>query len=380
MPVTRTRARPRGRPRRGRGREGSIVKGIVWDGETAELRDDVEVRDLRPGEVRVRLAAAGLCHSDVSVLDGTIMFPTPAVLGHEGAGVVEAVADDVTVPAVGDHVVLTTLGNCGTCAACARGKPTFCRSSLGRLGRPFTVAGEKAFQFANTSVFVESTVVRATSAIPIPAEVPLTSACLIGCGVLTGVGAVFNRARVTHGESAVVIGVGGIGLNVIQGLALSDALPVIAVDTNPGKEALARQFGATHFICPSEGVDVVESVREVCPDGVDWVFECVGATPLITAGTEMLDFGGSVVMLGVPRMGTEASFVVSTMYNDKALMGCRYGSARPAHDIPLLVDLYLAGRLRLDELVTATYPLDGFDEALGELHAGNLARGVLTFG
>ncbi len=239
------------------------MKGIVWDGEKAELRDDVEVRDLRPGEVRVKLAAAGLCHSDVSVLDGTIMFPTPAVLGHEGAGEVVARAEDVTSVDVGDHVVLTTLGNCGRCGACSRGKPTFCRESLGKLSRTFTVGGEKAFQFANTSVFVEETVVKETSAIRIPDDVPLTSASLIGCGVLTGVGAVINRAKVTHGQSAVVIGVGGIGLNVIQGLALSDALPIIAVDTNPSKEGLARQFGATHFICPSPDTDLVEAIKEI---------------------------------------------------------------------------------------------------------------------
>jgi len=177
----------------------------------------------------------------------------------------------------------------------------------------------------------------------------------------------------------VVIGVGGIGLNVIQGLALSDALPIIAVDTNPGKEELARSFGATHFICPGEGTDLVEAVKEVRPHGVDWVFECVGSTALIRAATDMLDFGGGVVMVGVPRMGDEASFVVNTMYNDKSLMGCRYGSARPAHDIPLMIELYTAGRLKLDELVTATYPIEGFDSALHELHEGKLARGVLVY-
>jgi S-(hydroxymethyl)glutathione dehydrogenase/alcohol dehydrogenase len=354
------------------------MKGIVWDGESATLRDDVEVRDLRAGEVRVRLSAAGLCHSDVSVLDGTIMFPTPAVLGHEGAGEVVAVAADVVSVSVGDHVVLTTLGNCGRCAACSRGKPTFCRQSLGKLGRPFTVGGDKAFQFANTSVFVEETVVKETSAIRIPNDVPMASASLIGCGVLTGVGAVLNRAKVDHGQSAVVIGVGGIGLNVIQGLALADALPIIAVDTNPNKEHLARQFGATHFICPDGDTDLVEVVKEIRGDGVDWVFECVGSTALIQAGTEMLDFGGGVVMVGVPKMGTEASFVVSTMYNDKSIMGCRYGSARPAYDIPLMVELYKAGRLKLDELVSATYPIEGFETALHELHEGRLARGVLV--
>ena len=353
------------------------MKGIVWDGTSTGVVDGISVRDLRTGEVRVRIEAAGLCHSDVSVIDGTINFPTPVVLGHEGAGVVTAVAPDVTHVKEGDHVVLSTLGNCGHCDACGRGKPTFCRQSLGKLGRPFSIGDQKCFQFANTSVFVEETVVPATSAIPISTEVPFTSACLIGCGVLTGVGAVFNRAKVSHGESGVVIGVGGIGLNVIQGAALSDALSIIAVDTNPAKEAVARQFGATHFILAGPDTDLVEAVKAICPNGVDHVFECVGSTALIRTSTDLLDYGGQLVMLGVPKMGAEASFVVNTMYNDKSIMGCRYGSARPQFDIPLMVDLYLAGRLKLDELVTATYPLESYQQALDELHDGKLARGVL---
>lgn len=361
------------------------MKAIVWDGEQAKVETDVEVRDLRPGEVRVKIEAAGLCHSDVSVLNGTIMFPPPVVLGHEGAGVVTQVAGDVTNVAVGDHVVLSTLGNCGQCAQCDRGKPTFCRQSLGKLSRPFTRGhGEdtkKVFQFANLGVFCEETVVKATQAVKVPDDLPLTAASLIGCGVLTGVGAVFNRAKVTHGESVVVIGVGGIGLNVIQGARLSDALPIIAVDTNPGKESFAREFGATHFICPDgPDFDLVEAVREISPNGVDHVFECVGATSLIRTATDLLDWGGNLVMLGVPKMGSEASFVVNTMYNDKTIMGCRYGSARPQFDIPLMVDLYRAGRLKLDELVSQTYPLEDFQSALDELHEGKLARGVLTLG
>jgi len=361
------------------------MKAIVWDGQKASVETGIEARDLRAGEVRVRIEAAGLCHSDVSVLNGDIMFPPPVVLGHEGAGVVIQTAPDVTNVKVGDHVVLSTLGNCGQCAQCDRGKPTFCRQSLGKLSRPFTQGeGEeqrKLFQFANLGVFAEETVVKATQAVPVPDDLPLTSASLIGCGVLTGVGAVFNRAKVTHGESVVVIGVGGIGLNVIQGAALSDALPVIAVDTNPGKEAFARQFGATHFIQPDgPDFDLVAAVKEICPNGVDHVFECVGSTALIRTATDLLDWGGTVVMLGVPKMGSEASFVVNTMYNDKTIMGCRYGSARPQYDIPLMVDLYRAGRLKLDELVSATYPLEDFQVALDELHEGKLARGVLQVG
>ena len=354
------------------------MRGIVWDGKEASVQTGLEVRDVRSGAVRVRIAAAGRCHSDVSVLNGTIMFPPPVVLGHEGAGVVVQVADDVTNVKVGDHVVLSTLGNCGQCGQCDRGKPTFCRQSLGKLNRPFTLGDQKVFQFANLGVFAEETVVKATQAVAIPKEIPLPAASLIGCGVLTGVGAVFNRAKVSHGESVVVIGVGGIGLNVIQGAALSDALPIIAVDTNPAKEAYARAFGATHFLCPGPEDDLVEMVKEICPNGVDYVFECVGVNALIQAGTEMLDWGGSVIMLGVPKMGSEASFVVNTMYNDKSIMGCRYGSARPQFDIPLMVRLYQQGRLKLDELVSATYDLADFQVALDELHEGKLARGVLT--
>lgn len=354
------------------------MRGIVWDGTSAAVNSTVEVRDLRPGEVRIKIEAAGLCHSDVSVIDGTIMFPTPVVLGHEGAGVVTQVAPDVGHLKVGDHVVLSTLGNCGHCGACDRGKPTFCRTSLGKLGRPFTVNGDPAFQFANTSVFVEETVVKASSAVAIDKDVPFSSACLIGCGVLTGVGAAFNRAKVAHGESVVVIGVGGIGLNAIQGAALSDGLPIIAVDTNPAKEAAARQFGATHFICPGPDTDLVAAVKEICPNGVSHVFECVGAIPLIEMSVDMLDWGGNLIMLGVPKMGAQAAFTVNTMYNDKSIMGCRYGSARPQYDIPLMVSLYQAGRLKLDELVSATYPLENFQTALDELHDGKLARGVLV--
>ena len=359
------------------------MRAIVWDGQAASVESDIQVRDLRPGEVRVRIESAGLCHSDVSVLNGTIMFPPPVVLGHEGAGEIVAIAPDVTNVAVGDHVVLSTLGNCGQCAACDSGKPTFCRVGQGKLSRPFTKGeGEdvqKIFQFANLGVFCEETVVKATQAVKIPDDVPLASASLIGCGVLTGVGAVFNRAKVQHGQSVVVIGGGGIGLNVIPGAALSDALPVIAVDTNPAKESYAKLFGATHFICPDgPDFDLVEAVKEISPNGVDYVFECVGSTALIKTSTDLLDWGGTVIMLGVPKMGSEASFVVSTMYNDKTIMGCRYGSARPQYDIPLMVKLYQAGRLKLDELVSQTYPLEDFQKALDELHDGKLARGVLT--
>ena len=353
------------------------MRAIVWTGEL-EVRDDVEVRDPEPHEVRVRIENAGLCHSDVSVLDGTIPFPTPVVLGHEGAGVVEEVGSAVRKVKVGDHVVLTTLGNCGQCDACDRGQPTHCRETFGKLPRPFTVGGEKAFQFANAGVFSEYTVVNETQAVVIDPSVPLQVACLIGCAVVTGTGAVLNRAKVRPGQTVVVIGAGGIGQSVIQAARIAAAGRIVVVDANPAKEAVARQFGATDFVDGAAAEDLVSAVKDLgLPNGADHVFECVGHPALIRNAVDLLDWGGTCTLLGVPKLGTEANFVVNTLYNDKSILGCRYGSTRPHHDIPLLVRFYQDGRLQLDEMVSQTYPLADIQRALEDMHAGKLNRGVL---
>ena len=349
------------------------MRGVVYDGNDYQVVDDLTVKDPGPGEVAVRIEAAGLCHSDLSVITGTIPFPTPVVLGHEGAGVVEAVGPSVTTVEEGDHVVLSTLGNCGACQHCDSGRPTMCRSTFGSRPQPFTWRGQPAYAFANASVFSERTVVKANQAVRIPADVPMASAALVGCGVLTGIGAVLHRAKVPAGASVLVIGVGGIGLNVIQGAALAGASRIIAVDTNAKKKDIALLFGATDF------AESTEAAKEIAKHGVDYAFECVGHVALIRAAIEMLDWGGTCVMLGVPEATAEASFNVAAMYLDKAILGCRYGSSQPQRDVRRYVDLYRQGRLKLDELVSASYPLEDMKTAVHDLEAGELAaRGVLT--
>ncbi|MFH8661004.1 Zn-dependent alcohol dehydrogenase [Streptomyces afghaniensis] len=349
------------------------MRGVIFDGKQVRVVTDLEVREPGPGEVRVAISAAGLCHSDLSVVDGTIPFPVPVVLGHEGAGVVEAVGGGVTHVAPGDHVALSTLANCGTCAECDRGRPTMCRQAIGRPGRPFRHAGLPVHQFAANSAFAERTVVKAVQAVRIPEDVPMASAALIGCGVLTGVGAVLNRARVDRGDSVLVIGTGGIGLNVLQGARLAGAVRIVAVDANPAKEEVARRFGATDFLTSAEGV------RDILPTGADHAFECVGRVELIRQAIDALDRHGQAILLGVPPATAEASFLVSSMYLDKSILGCRYGSSRPQRDIALYAELYRQGRLLLDELVTRTYPVEDFEKAAADAEAGRVARGVLMF-
>jgi len=354
------------------------MQAIVWTG-ALEVRNDVELRPIEAHEVRVRIERAGLCHSDVAVIDGTIAFPTPVVLGHEGAGVVEEVGSATRKVKVGDHVVLSTLDSCGQCDACDRGLPTHCRDTMGRLRRPFLIGGSKAFQFANAGVFSEHTLVAESQAVVIDRSVPFESACLIGCAVVTGAGAVLNRAKVQPGETVVVIGAGGIGLSAIQAARLAGASRIVAVDANPAKRAVALEFGATDFVDATATNDVVTAVKDLgLEHGADHTFECVGRPELIRHAIDLLDWGGTCTLVGVPKLGTEASFVVSSLYNNKSILGCRYGAARPHHDIPLIVGLYKSGRFKLDEMVSRVYPLAEIRTAIADLEAGKLNRAVLA--
>lgn len=354
------------------------MRGIVFDGTKLELIDDLEGPDPGPGEVEVAIQASGVCHSDLSVVNGTIAFPTPVVLGHEGAGIVSRVGPAVTTLAEGDPVALATLGQCGACPACDGGRPTLCRDTFGKRPTPFRVKGRAHHNFANLSTFAERIVVKATQAIRIPKDVPFASAALIGCGVLTGTGAVFNRAKVRPGESVVVIGAGGIGLNVIQGARIAGACPIIVLEPNREKEALARRMGATDFVDPIAEGDAVAAVKARTGGwGADHVFECVGAKRLMEDAIRMADWGGNVVLIGVAPPDTKVEFEPLGLLLDVSIMGCRYGTSQPQRDVRRICELYQAGRLELDALVSKRYPLADYHRLIEDMEAGRIARGVL---
>jgi len=368
------------------------MRGVIFDGSQVEVRKDLEVRAPGPDEVAVRIGAAGVCHSDISVTNGTIPFPTPVVLGHEGAGVVEAVGSAVTGIEPGDHVVLSTLASCGRCRWCNTGRPTWCRASLGNVSQPFTSHGQPVWNFAATSTFAEVTVVKAIQAVPIPHDVPMPVAAIVACAVVTGAGAVLNRASVAPGHRAAVIGVGGVGLSAVAALALVGASRIIAVDTVAAKGERALAMGATDFVDASAG-DAVLGVRTLLPHsaevteglfgsgGVDWAFDCVGLPATIRRAVDMLDWGGTCVVIGVPPAGAEVTLPINRLIQvDRGVLGTRAGGNRPHHDIPLFVELYRQGRLDLDALVTRVAPVEEFDGVVQDMEAGRLARGVVVFG
>ena len=367
------------------------MRGIVFDGTRTEFVDGLTLRAPGPRDVIVEIAAAGLCHSDISYMHGLYPVPSPGVCGHEGAGVVVEVGNAVTHVESGDHVIIATLAACGFCDRCADGHPTGCRQTLANWSQPFTLDGEPIYNFAATSAFAERTVVRDVQCVKIPDDVPLTSAALVGCGVVTGMGAVFNRANVKRGQSAAVFGVGGVGLNVIQALKVQGATTIIAIDTEPKKEALAKQFGATHFIDGNRD-DVVVAIGELTPwntelvrgpfngGGVNWAFDCV-ANPAVTFNAlESLDWEGTVVVIGVSGQTTEFHGLYGRLTQvDRGIIGCRYGTISPHRDIPKIIELYLRGDVLLDELVSQTFPVEQWESAVQGLESGTVARGVLTF-
>lgn len=366
---------------------------VVYEYGVPIVVADVDVSDeLGPHDVRVGMRASGLCHSDLSAQTGALPFPLPIILGHEGSGVIEAVGESVSTVAVGDHVVLSALIHCGACENCLKGRPNLCVWGLETIfscANPDTAHARGAFravdgdgnglhQFSSIGTLADVLVCNERHAVPIPTDVPFEAACLAGCGVLTGMSAVLNRARVEAGSSVVVIGCGGVGLNVVQTAALVGAGTIIAVDVHPSKLELARGFGATHAVQGGEGV--AEEVFAITGAGADYVFEVVGVPELVTQAWSCLRIDGTLVAVGVHPADAVAELpALDFATSEKTLMSCLYGSSRPTKDIPLAIDLYRQGRYKLDELVSHRFELGDVNRAVEGMHGGAGARSVVLF-
>ena len=348
--------------------------------------EELELESPRTGEVLVRMAASGVCHSCLHAADGSWKgVPVPIVLGDEGAGVVEQVGPGVDTLAVGDHVILSWAPTCGRCHYCVVGRPNLCeRRQPGRGVLPdgttrMSLRGRPVYHYGHVATYASRTVVHESCAIPVNKNVPLDRAALIGCSVMTGVGAVINTAAVPPGASMAVFGVGGVGLNVVQGGAMIAAHPVIAVDVVAGKLEHARALGATHAIDASRE-DPVASIRAITRLGADYTFVAVGNTRAVSQAIDALAPGGTCVLIGVPETGATIPLDVRPLVTaERVIRGCSYGSARTREDLPRLANLYLAGKLRIDELITRRFSLEEANEGFRALAAGELARGIIVF-
>jgi Zn-dependent alcohol dehydrogenase len=344
--------------------------------------EEVEIDPPQAGEVKVKLAACAICHSDIHAMEGAWGGKLPAIYGHEAAGVVTEVGTGVTLTQSGDHVVVTLIRSCGRCFFCVQGEPHLCEAqfALGGESRLRTGDGRAITQGIKTGAFAEYVVVHESQVVSIPPEIPTTSAALLACGVITGFGAVVNTASVPSGSSVVVIGVGGVGLNSIQGARLSGAQPIVAVDLLPDKLKAAKQFGATHVLNPAED-DVKTAVLNLTQGrGADYVFVTVGSGRAIEQGTSLIRRGGTFVMVGMPPYGVMVQVEATDfVYNGQRILGSSMGSTRLLVDVPKLAELYQQGRLKLDELVTATYRLEEINEAITAVNQGKALRNVIVF-
>jgi Zn-dependent alcohol dehydrogenase len=343
--------------------------------------EDVDLAAPGAGEIRVKVAACAICHSDIIFAQGGWGGTLPAVYGHEAAGIVEDIGAGVSHVRPGDHVVVTLIRFCGQCPSCSGGAQVFCEAvfPLSRQS-PLSVGGAPVVHGLGTGAFAEYVVVEASQAVAIPRDIPLDVASLLACGVLTGVGAVTNTAGVRAGESVVVIGTGGVGLNVVQGALLVGASPIIAVDLSASKRAAALSFGATHAVDPASG-DLADQIRAANGGRLaDWVFVAVGAKRAIEQATSLMRRGGGMVIVGMPASGVMASFDPGWLAADgQRILGSKMGSARVRIDVPRLIDLYRQGRLKLDELITDRYPLERINEAIASVTRGEALRNVIVF-
>jgi S-(hydroxymethyl)glutathione dehydrogenase/alcohol dehydrogenase len=357
-----------------------------------ELNKPVVVEELtfdppKRGEVMVKLAACGVCHSDLSATNGTIALPPPLVLGHEGAGEVIEVGEGVTGLTVGDKVVSNWVYMCGKCRFCASGRPVLCLEQHKALTTPLEgtprvrdASGKPLGIFSGCGVMAEYATVSVENVVRIDPKIPLDRAALVGCAVTTGVGAVFNTARVEPGSTVAVFGCGGVGLNVIQGAAVAGAERILAIDTMPAKLEMAKQFGATDTLVIQPGEDPTKTIKKLTGGGPDYAFECVGVAALAEAAYKAIRRGGKAVVVGVARPTDAASFrPMSMVFEEKTLQGSFFGSCVPRVDFPRMLQLYMAGRLKLDELITRRYSIDEAPQAFADLGAGRNARGVIVF-
>jgi NDMA-dependent alcohol dehydrogenase len=347
--------------------------------------EDVTVDPPKRGEVLVKLGACGVCHSDLSAITGTIALPLPLVLGHEGAGVVEEVGEGVVDFAKGDHVVFSFIYMCGKCRFCVSGRPVLCLEQGKALTTPLEgtprvrdASGQPLNIFSGCGSMAEYATVSAENLIKVDPKIPFECAALVGCGVTTGVGAVFNTAKVEPGSSVAVFGCGGVGLSVIQGARIAGAEKIIAIDTLEAKLEMARKFGATDVLLGKE--DPVKALKKMTGGGPDYAFECVGAGPLAEVAYRAIRRGGVAVVVGVAKPSDSTSVRSMTLvFEEKTLTGSYFGSCVPRVDFPRMLALYLKGELKLEELITRRYRIAEAPQAFTDLESGRNARGVIVF-
>jgi S-(hydroxymethyl)glutathione dehydrogenase / alcohol dehydrogenase len=352
-----------------------------------QIPGDLVIEDVTPDnpgrrEVLLRTAAAGLCHSDLHIIEGKYPYQTPVVMGHESAGVVEAVGEDVTHVKPGDHVITCLSVFCGHCEYCLSGRPALCNGP-GRHRDPedaprLSLAGAPVAQFINCGSFAEEMLVHENAVVKIRDDMPLDRAALIGCGVTTGLGAVFRTAAIEPGSSVAVLGCGGIGLNCIQGAAIAGAGRIIAIDLNETKLKLAEQFGATDLVDARAG-DPVLQVVELTSGGVHYSFEAIGLKQTAEQAFTMLRPGGTATVIGMIPVGVTVELHGYEFLSEKKIQGSTMGSNRFRIDMPHYVDMYLSGRLKLDELVSARIGLDDVSEGFDAMKQGDIARSVIVF-
>lgn len=367
------------------------IQAAIFERPREELRlEEITLAPPGPGEVLVSLPFSGVCHSDYHVFLGEWSMPTPLVLGHEGAGVVEEVGPGVQTLAKGDHVILSWTPTCRRCRYCVSGRPQLCELAVTTAyqcllpsGRsPLTHAGATVYPFLAVGSFAQAAVVSETAAIPIRKDMPLDKAALIGCGVVTGVGAAINTAHVTPGSQVVVIGCGGVGLSIVQGARLAGARRIVGVDLHDDSLARARRLGATDVINSSSSDPRAEVPKLLgAGGGPEFVFEAIGLAATIELAYEITARGGTTIVVGqVAENETIQIDPYRLSEDERVLRGSNYGSARISIDFPLMVDLYLSGRLDLDELVTKVRPLKEVNAAFEDLSHGGVARTVLSLG